>query len=444
MKDNDMKNIANLQVEYKPIADLKPYARNARTHSAAQLRMLTDSIRTFGFTNPVLIDADNIIMAGHGRVEAAKQLGMAEVPTIRIDDLTDAQKRAYILADNRLAERAGWDDEMLALELGELIELETDFEITITGFELATIDGLLQDSPPEDPDDQELDPSAFPDMAVSKLGDLWLLGDHRLLCGSALKAEDYETLMDGEKAQMVFTDPPYNVKIQGNVTSGTKHGEFAMASGEMTDPEFETFLADACSLMAQNSVDGSIHFVCMDWRHAATLQSAAASAYSELKNIAVWVKHLAGMGSMYRSQHEMVLVFKNGKGPHINNVELGKHGRYRTNVWQYRAANGHGGPEDLLAMHPTVKPVAMIADAILDCSHRGGLILDPFGGSGSTLMAAERVKRKARLIELDPHYVDTIIRRWQKRTGKDAVHALTGLSFATTAETKEEAGDEGV
>ncbi len=423
-----MKDIANLQVEYKPISDLKPYARNARTHSAAQLKLLADSIRTFGFTNPALIDADNTLIAGHGRVEAAKALGMASVPTIRIDHLTDAQKRAYILADNRLAERAGWDDEMLALELGELIEIKTDFEITITGFEMATIDTLLQEVPAQHPEDEleDQDDTAPP---VSKLGDLFKLGDHRLLCGNALNLTDYATLMGKDKAQMVFTDPPYNVKIEGNVTKSGKHKEFAMASGEMTDGEFRTFLADACRQMADHSVEGSIHYLCMDWRHATALQAAAEPVYGELKNMAVWVKHLAGMGSLYRSQHELVLVFKNGKGEHINNIELGKHGRYRTNVWQYRAANGHGGPENLLALHPTVKPVAMIADAMLDCSHRGGIVLDPFGGSGSTLMAAERVKRKARLIELDPKYVDTIIRRWQKRTGKEAVHAETGRTF---------------
>lgn len=431
-----MDKTMTLKVEYKQITDLQPYARNARTHSEAQLKLLADSIRTFGFTNPALIDEANIIVAGHGRVEAAKRLGLEAVPTICINHLSAAEKKAYILADNRIAEKAGWDKKILALELGELIELDTEFEITTTGFDMASVDMLLQPLAEVEPEEEE--PAAGP--LVSKLGDLWQLGKHRLLCGNALNPVDYKLLLQGEKAQMVFTDPPYNVKIQGNVSGKGKHTEFAMASGEMSEAEFRKFLGDVACMLAAHSADGSIHYICMDWRHTGTLLAAATPEYGELKNMVVWKKHNAGMGSLYRSQHELVLVFKNGTAEHINNIELGKHGRYRTNVWEYRAANGHGGPEDLLAMHPTVKPVAMIADAMLDCSSRGGVVLDPFGGSGSTLMAAERVKRHARLIELDPKYVDTIIRRWQTRTGLDAIHVDTGATFNAM----EEKADEGI
>jgi 16S rRNA G966 N2-methylase RsmD len=249
----------------------------------------------------------------------------------------------------------------------------------------------------------------------------------------------YETLMAGESAQMVFIDPPYNVPIDGHVCGSgrVKHAEFVMASGEMSEPEFTAFLETVLHHLAGNSVVGSIHFVCMDWRHAFELLTAGRAAYTELKNLCVWNKSNAGMGSLYRSQHELVFVFKSGTAPHINNVELGRHGRYRTNVWNYPGINTlKPGRLEELAMHPTVKPAALVADAIKDCSRRGGVVLDAFAGSGTTIIAAERTARRARALELDPRYVDVALRRWQDLTNQDAVNAETGSTFAQITDSR--------
>jgi DNA modification methylase len=311
-------------------------------------------------------------------------------------------------------------------------------DLTVTGFEVAEIDILLGNDEEPAEADAPFDDLIKPD-PVSRPGDLWLLGNHKILCGSALEAEDYARLLDGEQAQMIFTDPPYNVRVKDISGLGKhKHAEFAMASGEMDRVEFLAFLGTALSHMASHSADGSIHFVCMDWRHIEALIAAGREVYTELKNICVWAKDNGGMGSLYRSQHEFVAVFKNGTASHANNIQLGKHGRYRTNLWKYAGQNTfHAGREDDLAAHPTVKPTALVADAILDCSAPAGIVLDPFGGSGTTILAAESTGRHARLIELEPVYVDVAIRRWQKMTSKDAVHAETGKTFA---QTEQEAG----
>ena len=427
-----VEHMHELQVEMMPVLALKPYARNPRTHSRKQIEQIANSIREFGFTNLVLVDAEGGVIAGHGRIEAAKKLGITQVPTIRFDRMTEAQKSALIIADNRLAENAGWDRELLALEFQHLDSLEFDFDLTITGFEAPEIDLLIQG-------DGEVDPTAdeipAPQPPVSKPGDLWLLGDHRLLCADATDAGSYVALLGDDQAQLVFTDPPYNVPIDGNVcgSGGIKHREFAMASGEMSEAEFTAFLRRAFELLARNSVEGSIHYICMDWRHVLEVLTAARGVYSEYKNLCVWNKDNGGLGSLYRSKHELVFVFKNGREPHVNNVELGRHGRYRTNVWDYQGINSFAqGRLDDLAMHPTVKPVALVSDAILDCSRRGGIVLDCFGGSGTALIAAEKTGRRGRIIELDPAYVDVTIRRFEKLTGKEARHAEVGLTFAET------------
>jgi DNA modification methylase len=421
--------MVGLEVEMMPVAALKPRARNPRQHSAKQIGQIANSIREFGFTNPVLIDADGGVIAGHGRIRAAKELGIAHVPTIRLDHMTEAQKRAYVIADNRLAENAGWDRELLALELQYLDSLELDFDLTITGFETVDIDLLIQGDGKIDAAADEI-PEPLP--PVSQSGDLWLLGQHRLLCADALAQTSYGTLLGDDKAQIVFIDPPYNVRIDGHVcgSGSIKHREFEMASGEMSEPEFIDFLTKVFGSLATHSVDGSIHYVCMDWRHLFELIAAGRAVYSEIKNLCVWNKDNGGMGSLYRSKHELVFVFKNGLGAHINNIELGRHGRNRTNVWDYAGVNSFGQDRlDELAMHPTVKPVAMVADALLDCSLRDGIVLDCFGGSGTTLIAAEKTGRRGRLIELDPVYVDVTIRRFEKLTGKEAIHAESGLTF---------------
>jgi DNA modification methylase len=427
-----------MQIEYMPVNELRPYAKNARTHSKRQVRQIANSIKRFGFCNPVLIDDDKQIIAGHGRAEAAKLLGIDAVPTCRLSHLSEAEKRAYILADNKLAEQAGWDKETLAIELQELIDL--DFEIDLTGFETPEIDSILEqafeaEGEPSGPEDDV--PKCSPGPPVTQSGDVWVLGKHRLLCADAREQIAYETLLEGAKAEFVFTDPPYNVPIDGNVCGlgRIRHRDFAMASGEMNEAEFTAFLQTVFERLTENAVDGSIHQICMDWRHMGEMLIAGRGVYSELKNLCVWNKSNAGMGSFYRSKHELIFVWKSGGAGHINNFGLGQHGRNRTNVWDYPGISAMGaGRLEELAMHPTVKPVAMVADAIKDCSSRGGLVLDPFCGSGTILIAAERTGRKARAIEIDPAYVDVAVRRWQTYTGKAAVLVASGETFETIEE----------
>ena len=413
------------QIEYHKPASLKPWANNARTHSKKQLRQIADSIELFGFTNPVLIDGNDTILAGHGRVEAARQLNMETVPCLRQDQMTDDQKRAYVLADNKLAQNAGWDEELLAIELGALHELDLDFNVEITGFSIAEIDNLIDGvsiEEPGDPADDQLPGSDVPQRC--RVGDLWQLGSHRLVCCNSLDPEVVSRLMDSEKARMVFTDPPYNVPIDGNVggSGKIKHREFAMASGEMSQKEFAGFLQTAFTNMANNSLDGSIHFICMDWRHMQEVMDAGDSVYDELKNLITWVKDNGGMGTFYRSRHELIFAFKKGDAPHVNTFELGQHGRYRTNVWEYKGVNTMKSRRmEELALHPTVKPVQMIADAIKDVSGRGDIVLDLFGGSGSTLIAAHKTGRRGYLCELDPIYCDRIISRWEAYAHDEAV-----------------------
>ncbi|MDQ2092440.1 site-specific DNA-methyltransferase [Marimonas arenosa] len=416
-------------IEHIAIGDLKPWARNARTHSKKQIRQIADSIETFGFTNPVLIDERRTILAGHGRVEGARLLGMTEVPCLRLDHMTEDEKRAYVLADNKLAINAGWDDDLLAAELGELMSSDLEFDVSVTGFSIPEIDGLLDTVAPEEPGDPEDDLLPIEVSARVQPGDIWLLGRHRLICGDALNPETISALMDGGEARMVFSDPPYNVPIDGHVGNSGKiqHREFAMASGEMSQPEFTRFLTTAFRNLADYSVDGSIHYICMDWRHMSEMLAAGQGVYDEMKNLIVWAKDNGGMGSFYRSRHELIFVFKKGSAPHLNNFELGQHGRYRTNVWEYRGANSrHAARMDELMLHPTVKPVQMIADAIRDVSGRGDIVLDVFGGSGSTLIAAEKTGRRGYLCELDPIYCDRILARWETYAKDEAEQVLCG------------------
>lgn len=423
-----------------PIDRLRPYARNARTHSKAQLRQIASSIERFGFTNPVLVSDDGEIVAGHGRVEAARSLGWKTVPAIALSHLSDTERRAYVIADNKLALNAGWDKEILAIELQALADLQ--FDVELTGFSLAEIDLVIDEAKEADPDGRDAADDAVSfaiGRPVSRQGDLWLLGRHRLLCGDARSAIDFEALMDNEKADLVFTDPPYNVRIDGNVCGlgSVRHREFAFASGEMSKPQFVAFLTETLGNVSHAMRDGAIAFVCMDWRHMGELLAAGETAFTEFKNLVVWNKTNGGMGTFYRSKHELIFVFKQGTAEHTNTFGLGQHGRYRTNVWDHGGISSIGAARgDELAMHPTVKPVALIADAIRDCSKRGEIVLDVFGGSGSTLIAAEKTGRCARLIEYDALYCDTIVRRWETYTGKHARLALTDDPFETTAEAR--------
>jgi DNA modification methylase len=429
---SDIPHLDGQKLVQLPLSCLKPHPDNPRTHSKEQVRKIAASIRRFGFRNPVLIDNDHNVVAGHGRLLAAAHLGLDTVPTLLLTGMTEAERRAYIIADNRLAECAEWDDARLASELAAIASLDADLDLALTGFDGGELEKLLEQvaAGPKEPDElPPIDPDA---PLVSRAGDIWILGRHRLIVGDALDPNVFEQLMNGEVAQMVITDPPYNVPIDGHVCGlgKVKHAEFAMASGEMSSAEFQGFLETALGNLAAYSRDGSIHYVFMDWRHLEEILAAGRTAYAELKNLVVWNKDNGGMGAFYRSKHELVFVFKKGSAKHINNFELGQHGRYRTNVWDYAGISSVGGDRDKqLAMHPTVKPVALIADAIRDCSKRGGVILDAFGGSGTTLIAAEETGRKARLVELDPRYADVTVRRWQKMAGQKAVHEGSGVTF---------------
>ena len=433
-----LRPLDDLKVVVRSPSELKQNPRNARTHSRRQIRQIADSIAAFGFTNPILVDEDNLIIAGHGRVEAAQLLGMSEVPTVCLAHMSEAEKRAYVIADNRLAEKAGWDEEILKIEFQSLIELVSELDLTVTGFEIAEIDLILQDDDNAVGGDA-LDDVVLPDAdaaVITRPGDLWQLGCHRVLCADATQPESYGRLLRGARAQMVFTDPPYNVRIGGHVSGlgRAQHAEFPMASGEMSEEEFIAFLATILARIGTHSADGAIAYVCMDWRHVYELLVAGRASQLALKNLCVWANTNVGMGTFYRSQHELVAVFKVGTAPHINSFELGQYGRRRTNVWTYPGVNAFGGGRDAaLAMHPTVKPIALVADAIKDCSKRNGLVLDPLLGSGTTVIAAEITGRRAAGLELDPHYVDCVIRRWQQKTGHAAVLAASGETFEAVA-----------
>jgi DNA modification methylase len=428
---------ARLQIIYRGIDQLKPDPANPRRHSNKQVRQIAESIRVFGFNVPILIDRHGNVIAGHGRLLAAQQLGRTEVPTVCLDHLTPAQVRTFRIADNKLTENAEWDDRLLAQQLKDLSLIGLDFSLELIGFAMAEIDLriLSLDDTPEPADDPaDAVPAVSPGPAISKLGDAWLLGRHRVLCGNTLDTNAFAALMGERRAAMVFTDPPYNVPIDGHASGlgAIHHRPFPMAAGEMDSGEFTAFLRAAFCNLAAFSVEGSLHYICMDWRHVAELLAAGRDPYGELKNLCVWVKNNAGMGSFYRSQHELVFVFKHGRHGHRNNVQLGQFGRHRSNVWHYPGANSlsrRGEEGYLLALHPTVKPVAMVADAILDCSGRGDVVLDGFLGSGTTVIAAERTGRRCCGLELDPAYVDTIVRRWQALTGGSARHAVGGRSF---------------
>jgi DNA modification methylase len=417
----------NLHPTLVPVSTLKALGRETRKHPPAQLRKLAESLDRFGFVLPILIDGENRVVAGWGLILAARKLGVSAVPAVIVSDLSEADLRLLRLALNRLGEDSSWDVDALKLEFGDVLEISSDIDLTVSGFEMGEIDVALGGAIDEE--------DALPvvnavDPPVTRFGDLWRLGDHRLLCADALKAESYECLMDQERAQMVFTDPPWNIAIEDNVSGlgAIKHKDFAMACGEMTPADFEAFLRSSLGHAAAHSDDGALHYVCMHWSKMKEMLAAADGVYDDQVNLCVWNKTNAGMGSLYRSKHELIFVFRNGKGSHVNNVALGRFGRHRSNVWDYPGQNiFNGTAKSKLKLHPTAKPVALVADAIRDASYRSGVILDPFGGAGSTLVAAEKTGRRARLIELEPRYVDATVKRWEVLTGRRAERESAGL-----------------
>ena len=421
-------DLVALEVVKMPTSLLTSHSKTVRRHSPQQIEKLAANINAFGFVLPIVIGSDNQVLAGHARLEAARQLGMDEVPVVSQAHLSEADQRAFMLADNKLSDGSTWDIAGLKAEIIALAPLELKLSLFDLGFTTAEIDKALS-LDIGDADRGSRHP-ATENLPVSRLGDVWVMGSHRLVCGDATQSETYDLLMqEGEEARMMFTDPPYNCKVVGFISKrDSDRREFPMASGEMSYEEFTAFLTNSLALASSHLMQGAIAFVCMDWRGIENLLDAADVAFDEHKNVCVWAKPNAGMGAFYRSQHELVFVFKNGTVPHVNNFGLGEV-RYRTNVWSYPGASGfHADRQGDLALHPTAKPVAMIADAIMDVSHRGDIVLDPFAGSGATLMAAMKTGRVARLIELDPLYVDVIVRRFEQ-AGGEAYLADTGVSF---------------
>jgi DNA modification methylase len=415
---------APLQIENLSPGNLQPMPGTPRKHPKSQIRSLIKSIEAFGFNVPVLIDGTQRIIAGHARVEAAKKIGMDNIPAIRVEHLSEAQVKAFLIADNRLAELSTWDEQALGAILLDLNELR--------------IEGLTESG-----DDEKPPVLATDEVAITGAGDVWQLGKHMLMCGSSLSGTDYEALMGQDQAALVVTDPPYNVPISGHVSGlgQFQHREFAMGVGEMDQTTFTAFLETAMRLAYRHAAPGSVHYWAMDWRHVVEIGSAGQKVYDRFMNMCVWQKNQPGMGSFYRSQHELFFVFSKGGAPSRNNVQLGRFGRSRSNVWNYPSAASlartaeEGNP---LAMHPTVKPLALISDILLDASVRGDVILDPFAGSGTSLIAAEKLGRCARVMELDPLYCDTILRRWRKWSGEDPIRQRDGTSF-TVLETEAKA-----
>lgn len=429
----------SLPIRWLAVARLRPNAHNPRKHSKRQIKLIAASIKKFGFLNPIIVDEDNTILAGHGRLEASIQQGLTQVPTVCFEHLTPLQKRAYLIADNKIAEEAGWDRELLAIELGTLTELLPleGLDVSITGFAVPEVDTILNDMSSSKPPGEEALPS-LPRKAVAQKGDLWLLGKHRLLCGDAQNSKNFTHLLNGASAAAVFCDPPYNVRVSSIGGRGRiQHKEFAFASGEMNSDQFRRFLSKTLTNGIHVSKSGAVHFVCMDWRHIDDLIAVGRKIFGTMLNLAVWNKSNAGQGSFYRSQHELIGIFRVGEDPHKNNVELGSFGRNRSNVWSYPGVNTFGRHRlEALAMHPTIKPTAMVADALLDCTARGDAVLDQFAGSGTIFLAAEKVGRVAYGMEIDPRYVDVAIRRWQNVTKLEATLVNDGRTFEEIEEAR--------
>jgi len=433
-------------IEYRSIDAIKSYGRELRKHPDTLIVKLMAAIREFGFSLPLLVDEAGTLIVGEARLKAAKRLGMTEIPVITASHWSPAQVRAYRLADNKLGELSSWNRDELTIELSELLEFE-EVQIEMLGWEAAEIDLMFEHNDvdgkaSEDPADSQIE---APDAPTSQLGDLWLLDKHRLACANALEPEAWKILMEGRTGVMAFVDPPYNVPVSGHVCGLGKvqHAEFAMASGEMSRDQFTAFNIEWQAVMLSHLRDGALAFICMDWRHIGELTTAIDANGLSLINLCVWNKSNGGMGSLYRSKHELVFVAKKGNAPHINNVELGKHGRYRTNVWDYAGVNTFSATRmNDLADHPTIKPVALVADAIRDASKPGDIVLDAFLGSGTTMLAAERTRRVTCGIEIEPGYVDVAIERWERMTGGEAVLSATGQTYAEVAAERAQPSDE--
>ncbi len=430
---NDLR--PDLVKEDRPTDSLRPANRRTRRATAEHKAEIRATIERLGFCVPILITRDGVIINGHAAWEVAKELGLPTVPCIIIDHLSEDEVRVLALAVNRLAEKGEWILPELQAEFAELINLDVPFEVS--GFSLPKIEIILT---PVNETDAEVEEVAAPDFEnepIARRGDLWQAGDHRILCGDACDPKNYELLMEGATATAGITDVPFNVKIDGHVSGlgKTRHREFVAASGEMTDEEYRDFLVSSIGGLAPHLKEGGLFASFIDWRNLVHLLASASKLGLDQINLVVWNKDNAGMGSLYRSKHELFPIFKKGTAAHINNVELGRHGRWRSNVWDYAGASTIGSDaRDGLAVHPTVKPVAMLADALRDITNIGDIVIDPFLGSGSTMMAAEETRRVCRGMELDPRYVDVILNRWKDQTGVEPVLISTGQTFSEVAQ----------
>ncbi|UWU90608.1 DNA modification methylase [Bradyrhizobium sp. CB1015] len=421
-----------LQIFSKPLDELKPpRGRDIRRHPPVQIQKLVECLQAYGPVRPIIIGRDDRVIDGWALALAAKQLGYRDFPVSDISDLSEAKQRGLRVSLNKMPEYAEWNDGELKLEIEEIFALDSNVTL---GFEVGELDAMLDDGGLDQED--QLPPVDEQAAALCQVGDQFVCGNQIIQVGDALKFDNYTKLLEADRVGMTFMDPPYNVPINGHVTrsNATAHHDFPMGNGEFSSGEFQAFLETSLGHVAKLSRDGSMHYVCMDWRHQRELLAAGDSVFTELKNVCVWNKSIAGMGSLYRSQHEFIFVYKFGTAPHVNNIALGRHGRNRTNVWNYVSQSALSRTsKSKPSLHPTVKPVAMVADAIRDCSNPGDIILDPFGGAGTTMIAAEKTGRRARLLELNPRYVDVAIQRWQRLTGKTAYHAETGRPFSAGA-----------
>jgi len=411
--------------------------RRIRKALAAQVEAVKRSMERFGNRIPILVggvnaDGKHRVIDGHSRLAAARLLGAVSIPCIVVNDLPEVELRRLALSLNKLQETGIWDEEVLSLEITEIIEIDGDLEFP--GFELPEIEAIrFRDTGGDDLDPaDDLSGLRHSDATpVTRFGDLWLLGDHQLLCGSARDGTGLANILLDQPVDAVFTDPPYNLKINGHVRDASGgFAEFAEASGEMSRKEFVAFLIETLDSASCRVKPGGVLFACMDWRHVGEMAEALEALGLGLLNICVWVKTNPGMGSLYRSQHEFVFAAKKPGAGHRNNIQLGQYGRNRSNVWHYAGATGgRADSDDDFDSHPTVKPIRLVMDALLDVTAPGELVVDPFLGSGSTLLAAERTRRRCVGVEVEPAYVDLTIRRWQEMTRGNAVHAATGETF---------------
>jgi DNA modification methylase len=426
----------SLRISYRPLDELRPAPNAVRRHPKRQIKQIARGIENHGFLVPVIIYGDGVIAAGHARVEAARLLGMQQVPVVHVDHLTDEQMRMFAIADNKLAEGGIWDLDALRIEFAEIAMAAPEINQDSSGFHIAERDIIFGRHRENELTDFDAAPASLAGPAVARVGDVFSLGRHTLVCGDATDPAVIAAAVGDRQVRTMLSDLPYNVKIAGNVSGrgSSKHQDFELASGEMSRVEFTSFLSRALEASRPALVDGALLYLFMDFRHLIELLTAAERSELSYLNLLVWAKTNAGLGSYYRSAHELIGFFKRGAAPHTNNVELGRHGRNRTNVLHYPGVSGFSkGRQAALALHPTVKPVSLLADLILDSSAPGEIILDPFGGSGSTLMAAEKTDRTACLVEISPNYVDATVRRFETATGKAAILASTGQTFADVA-----------